>query len=155
MIDVNLLLQRRANGLTAALGSIWIDGVPFCDSLEDLVREVPGIPVERWKIAGATAIPAGKYEVRLTVSDRAMRGLLWTPRPDFELPELLEVPGFAGVRLHAGNTAVNVEGCIAVGSWSPSGEALVDSRKALTDLIDRLAAAERAGQDVWIKVANP
>jgi Family of unknown function (DUF5675) len=67
------------------------------------------------QVPGTTAIPAGRYRVALTVSDRAARGSLWSPRPDHNLPLLLDVHGFEGIRIHSGNTDRNTEGCILVG----------------------------------------
>lgn len=150
-----LRVERQAPGVSCTLGRLLLAGAPFCNTLEDLVREVPGVPVEQWKIPGETAIPAGEYEILLTVSERAMRGHLWTPAPDFVLPELIGVPGFAGVRIHAGNTALNVEGCIAVGTAVPAGESLVNSRAALIELMSQLRAADVAGTPMRIEVVNP
>lgn len=153
MDDLILRLQRDQPGVSCTMGQLFLDGVLFSDTLEDLVREVPGVPVEQWKVAGETAIPAGEYEILLTRSDRAARGHLWTPSRGFLLPELIGVPGFSGVRIHAGNTAVNVEGCIAIGQ--ANGESLINSRAAVIELMSRLTAADQAGTPVRIEVVNP
>lgn len=151
-----LLLEvfRNPSGVSSTIGRLFISGAYYCDTIEDLVREVPGVPVERWKKAGTTAIPAGEYEVLLTVSERAERGHLWTPQPDHVLPLLVDVPGFSGIRIHAGNTAANVEGCIAVGRWD-GVEALEQSRSALTELMSRLRAADDAGCQIRMQIWNP
>lgn len=81
----------------------------LCWTLEDPVREVPGEPVEVWKIKGDTAIPRGTYAVRVTRSNRFKT----------DLPLLLNVPGFEGVRIHGGNTAADTEGCILVAHHHP------------------------------------
>ncbi len=49
-----------------------------------------------------TAIPTGKYEIVLSMSNRFKK----------LLPELLNVPNFTGVRMHGGNTSDDTEGCI-------------------------------------------
>lgn len=151
---MRLELFRNPSKVTCTIGRLFVAGAYFCDTLEDLVREVPGVPVEQWKVPGSTAIPAGEYEILLTVSERAQRGALWTPQPDGVLPLLIEVPGFTGVRMHAGNTAANVEGCIAVGRWD-GAEALEQSRPALTELMSRLRAADAAGCPMGLRIWNP
>jgi len=77
-----------------------------CYTCEDPVRG-NGDPktVAEWKVKGDTAIPYGTYKVRKTMSPRFKR-MMW---------ELQNVPGFAGIRIHAGNTAQDTEGCILLG----------------------------------------
>lgn len=69
----------------------------ICYTLEDKERLV--------KVKGETAIPTGKYTVIVTMS----------PRFKKELPLILNVPEFSGVRIHGGNTEKNTEGCVLVG----------------------------------------
>lgn len=71
------------------------DFLMFC--LEDTVRKL--------KIPHKTAIPAGRYEVRMTLSSRF--GIV--------LPELVDVPFYTGIRIHAGNKPEDTDGCIVVG----------------------------------------
>lgn len=69
----------------------------ICYTLEDKERLV--------KIKGQTAIPTGKYTVIVTMSERFKK----------ELPLILNVPNFSGVRLHGGNTEEDTEGCPLLG----------------------------------------
>jgi len=69
----------------------------ICYTLEDAIRDK--------KIKNETAIKAGTYTVIVTMS----------PRFKKELPLLLNVPEFSGVRIHGGNTEKNTEGCVLVG----------------------------------------
>lgn len=89
-------------------------------TLEDPVRYGP-------KQAGKTAIPAGVYPLALQLS----------PRFGVELPSILEVPGFAGIRIHAGNTELDTEGCPLVGLGRTASR-IVDSRPALAALMNRM-----------------
>lgn len=141
---MKLLLERDPSGLTCTIGHISIDGQPFCDSLEDPIREIPGEPVERWKVRGDTAIPAGTYAVDVTYSARFQR----------DLPLLLGVPGFEGIRIHAGNTSHDTEGCILVGTWN-GGEFIHNSRIALASLMDMLEIAELSRRPATIEIRNP
>lgn len=87
------------------IGELFINGAHECWTIEDTVRELPGQPVSSWKIPAKTAIPAGEYNVIITMSSRFK----------LMLPLLENVPGFDGVRIHTGNTAEDTEGCIIVG----------------------------------------
>lgn len=120
---MKLLLERDAPGVTCVMGSLYVDGIFECFTLEDVPREV--------KIPGETAIPAGTYKVELTMS----------PRFGKVMPLLLNVPGFEGVRIHTGNTDKDTHGCILVGC-TPNGEFLGDSRKAYDALFSILQTAD-------------
>jgi len=102
---MKLKLERVQRSPVCTIGSLTIDGAWQCWTLEDPVREVPGMPVEKWKVYGETAIPFGTYKVDITMSARFKR----------MLPILLDVPGFSGIRIHPGNTAVDTEGCLLPG----------------------------------------
>ncbi len=139
-----LTLLRQPSTPLATIGRLYLGGEPFCWTLEDPVREVEGQPVEAWKIPGKTAIPAGRYQVVVTQSPRFGR----------ELPLLLAVPGFSGVRIHAGNRAEDTEGCILPGF--DRGEVFVGrSREAEASILYRLVGARTRGDPVTIDVRNP
>lgn len=140
---MELLLRRRASLKRATLGELYADGHLACFTLEDIVREIPGRPVAEWKIAGETAIPAGRYQVVITHSARFGR----------ELPLLAAVPGFTGVRMHPGNTAADTEGCILVGTQI-AGETIVESRSAFASLFARIRQALDNGEQVWLEIRN-
>lgn len=141
-----LVLERHPPGLTCTIGELTIDGEPFTFTLEDLPQPK--------KIAGATRIPAGLYRVVLTPSPAAKAGILWSPHKEHVLPLLLSVPGFEGIRIHAGNNDNDVKGCIAVGSWR-GGEFLYNSRDALESLMDMLEIANISGRQITIEVRDP
>lgn len=101
-------VKRTFKGTEYTIGKLYIDGHYLCDTLEDTVRSA-GV-----KIAGKTAIPAGTYKVRKTMS----------PRFKKILPEILNVPGFTGVRIHAGNTATDTDGCLLLGLNKKKGQVL-------------------------------
>ena len=69
----------------------------ICYTLEDVERDV--------KIKGQTAIPTGKYTVIVTMS----------PRFKKDLPLILNVPNFSGVRFHGGNNENDSKGCPLLG----------------------------------------
>jgi hypothetical protein len=106
---------------------LFSDGSPIykCFTLEDAVRG-GGIPelVKEWKMAGKTAIPYGSYACKLTFSPRYGRNM-W---------EVANVPGFSGIRIHAGNTETDTEGCILLGDQiNPNYTGILGSRKAVKE----------------------
>jgi hypothetical protein len=94
---MELKVLRKELTARSTIGELHVDGKFECFTLEDAVRPV--------KIKGVTAIPAGAYEVVVNFSQRFQR----------PLPLLLNVPNFDGVRIHAGNTDADTEGCPLVG----------------------------------------
>lgn len=92
-----LTLIRRWFRELDTVGELYFDGTFQCFVLEDVVRKE--------KVPKKTAIPAGRYEVRLTHSQRF----------DCTMPILCDVPNFTGIRIHPGNTHKDTEGCLLVG----------------------------------------
>ena len=66
------------------------------------------------------------------------------------LPILLNVPMFTGIRIHAGNTAADTEGCILVGQ-ERAGNQILKSRSALEALLPKLVTGADQ-EDLWISV---
>lgn len=141
---MELLLKREPSEEDHTFGQLFVDGIYQCETLEDVIREVPGVPVTSWKIAGETAIPAGRYGVSIDYS----------PHFECEMPIIEDVPGFIGVRIHPGNTAKDTEGCILVGRMRLV-DALGESRLAFDAFFDRLKTAISNGEDVVLTVINP
>lgn len=135
---MDLRLQREPTRDGATLGCLFVDGHFECFTLEDIVRERPGEPVSAWKIPAETAIPVGRYRVVVTRSTRFQR----------DLPLLLDVPGFTGIRIHPGNGSLDTEGCLLVGRDRVAGR-LHQSRVACEALLARLTTATTP---VWIDI---
>lgn len=121
---MKLRLDRTQRGATCTIGNLYVDGKWECFTLEDVVRKGP-------KVYGETAIPAGTYTVQITHSKRFNR----------DLPLLLSVPGFEGIRIHPGNSASDTEGCILVGK-SKSLDRVYNSRDAFNALFDKMRGAK-------------
>jgi len=145
---VTFILQRTPTKNGTTIGHLQLvygdDRIPLCWTLEDAIREVEGQPVSTWKVLGETAIPAGVYQVVVTPSKRFHR----------KLPLLLNVPGFTGIRIHAGNTKKDTEGCIIPG-LGQSADYVFDSRAAMELLLHQINEALLAGERVEIDVRNP
>jgi hypothetical protein len=141
---VKLDLERVQCGPGCTIGSLTLDGTWMCWTCEDEVREVPGQPVATWKVPGKTAIPAGIYEVDITRSQRFGR----------DLPILLAVPGFTGVRIHPGNTAADTEGCLLPG-LQRAGQSVGQSRKAFDQIFQPLRDARARRERITIRIWRP
>ena len=131
-------LQRLPSTAESTTGKLTTDGRDECHTIEDVCRPAGA------KVHGKTAIPAGTYEVRLTMSTRFKK----------VMPLLLNVPGFAGVRIHAGNTAADTEGCILVG-LSTGTNVVYQSRQAYAALYNKIEKALAAKEKVTITIADP
>jgi hypothetical protein len=126
-MQLNLKRHPSANGCT--LSELTINGKHECYICEDVVR-----PASAPKVFGQTAIPAGTYQVANTFS----------PRFGKYLPLLLNVPGYAGIRIHPGNTAADTEGCLLPGTeLKPDGTGVSNSRGAFAQLFAKIQAAEK------------
>ena len=132
---MELLVVRDICGETCTEGQLSVDGVFECFTLEDVVRGGGE------KIPGDTAIPSGRYQVIVNHSNHFNR----------DLPLLLHVPNFEGVRIHAGNTAKDTEGCLLVGRKRVPG-AIQESKLAFEPLFAKIQDALEAGEKVWITI---
>lgn len=134
---MELKLLRKYSNPSYTIGQLYIDGKYFCDTLEDRVRDL----VTERKVKGRTAIPAGRYRVVLN----------WSPRFKKPLPLLVDVPHFDGIRIHAGNTAKDTEGCILVGR-NTQPAMVTDSKATMRDLMQVLTTANNRKEEMWITV---
>ena len=141
---MQLWVHRDVHGDTFTAGRLYVDGAFFCFSLEDADREIPGVPVSEWKVPGETAIPRGSYDVRLTMSARFKR----------VMPEVCDVPGFTGIRIHTGNTSRDTEGCLLVGLQTDNAGSVYQSKDAFNRLFAKLQAAQDRSEPVRITYSN-
>lgn len=142
---MNLTLERRPSFAGATVGRLSVDGDFVCHTLEDEVREVPGVPVALWKIKGATAIPVGRYLVALQDSARFGPNTL----------TLLGVPGFAYIRMHAGNSSADTEGCILLGLRASAASLVAGTSRPAVGLVKaRVMEAIARGDGTYIEISN-
>ena len=134
---MELTLTRKPSDDKRTHGDLYIDGQWACYTLEDVVRP------DGEKVNGETAIPGGRYQIVVNQSSRFKR----------QLPLLCRVPNFSGVRIHAGNSEIDTEGCILVGQGREL-TSITRSRAALEDLMTEIEGALQANEQVWITVEN-
>lgn len=142
---MKLTLLRRPSVGGATIGKLYIDGVYACCTLEDEVREIEGVPVAAWKIKGATAIPSGEYRVTLEHSGRFGPDTL----------TINDVPGFVAIRMHAGNTSADTEGCPLLGMQATEVSLIAGtSRPAVALVKAEVMRAIREDEVVTIDINN-
>jgi len=142
---MKLKLKRRFFAEEYTIGTLSIEGVRFCDTLEDKNRDHnkdgdlndPG----EGKVYAKTAIPFGTYKVIVNRSPKFKR----------ELPRLLDVPHFEGILIHRGNTAKDSAGCILVGENKVKGQ-VINSTQYENELVKRLKSAIKKGEEVEIEI---
>ena len=88
--------------------------------------------VKSKKVYGQTAIPTGTYRVIISYSNKFKR----------QMPLLLNVPGFLGIRIHSGNTEKDTEGCLIVGKNKVVGK-VIESKDTYNKLFSILCEANK------------
>ena len=131
-----LTLIRDTFTTAETLGKLYIDYVFVCDTLEP-----PVVPNARHPKG---CIPQGWYNVSVTKSPHFGR----------MLPLLHMVPGFEGIRIHAGNNKDHTEGCILVGERSELSPNLYSARKAEETVVKNLLNAQKDHEQIFIDISD-
>ena len=153
-----LKVERKWKKSTYTIGRLYIDGVYFCNTLEDkdrlLKKEYSVQFIKANKVYGETAIPSGTYRVDMNTVSHKYAAVAWYKKIcSGKMPRLLEVPGFDGILIHPGNTALDTLGCILVGKNTKVGQ-LTDSRATFEELYKRMKAASDQGQNIFIEIKS-
>lgn len=113
-------------------GKLYINDVYFCDTLEDRDRGLFSTDTIQYinsiKVKHETAIPYGTYQLVLSFSNKFQK----------YLPELLNVLGFAGIRMHSGTTEEDSSGCVLLGLRK--GDKIINSRVTVQKLLTLLSS---------------
>lgn len=133
---MNITLNRIAKKAKYTIGKLYINDQYFCDTLEDTDRGLTQSMTEQQigskKVYGETAIPTGTYRIIISYSNKFKK----------QMPLLLNVPGFAGIRIHSGNTEKDSLGCILVGKNKAVGKVL-ESRDTYSKLFSILQESNK------------
>ena len=121
------------------MGRMFLAGEFYGYTLEDTDRQLES---GGEKIKGKTAIPRGEYKVTNSMSNRFKR----------IMPEVHNVPGFSGVRIHGGNTEADTEGCPLLGKRR-TDIAIGDCAAINADLVRRIDEALARDEVVILTVA--
>jgi len=150
---MELKLKRTDFTETSTIGELSINGVFECYVLEDkdrgLTQSMSLAESVATKVHGKTAIPYGTFKIVVTKSERfsKMKG-----KPVY-LPLLLNVPNYAGVRIHTGNKPEDTEGCL-LPARKKGKNFVSESTLAFTGLNEKINKAIKAGEIVTIEIVK-
>jgi hypothetical protein len=147
-VDGVVTLRRFKSMTDRTAGHLEVEGLNTLCSLEDAVREE--------KIKGVTAIPAGKYPLRIRKdltpkTRRYLDRFTWFQR----FIEICEIPDFSHVYIHIGNTPEDSLGCPLVAyGFAPNYDLTGTSVKAMRYLYEYLYPKLEAGEQWQINIIN-
>lgn len=140
---LNLLLKRLQKTTDYTIGTLYVDDVEICNILEPAVRKT--------KIAGKTAIPAGKYIIDMNTVSPKFKNKSWATQYCGIVPRLMNVPEYEGVLIHPGNTVADTEGCLLPGKASQGR--VSNSRDAYFAIMNHyLIPAADAGKTITLEI---
>ena len=156
---MRLFLKRIAKRERYTIGRLYIDGLYFCDALEDRDRGLDSSmnvnTIKEKKVYGETAIPVGEHEITLdVVSPKFSKYKFYMDTCEGKLPRLLDVKGFEGVLLHCAEGykgAELLQGCIGVGKNTIVG-GLTDCKSTFRKLYNKLREAKERNEQIWLSV---
>lgn len=153
---MRLTLERKWCKPTYTIGRLYIGNEYICNTLEDRdrgLRQTDSLSsIKSRKVHGETAIPKGTYGVTLNVTSPKYAGVAWYWQLcQGKMPRLLTVPGFEGILIHPGNTALDTLGCILVGKNTKVGR-LTESKETFKALYKRLKKAADKGEEITIEI---
>ena len=152
---MKLLVDRKWKKDTYTIGILSVNGIRFSETIEDrdrgLTNDMPETEIKKKKVYGKTAIPTGTYEIKLTYSPKfAKRD--WAKKTNGKIPQIMNVKGYSGIRIHPFNTAEDSLGCIAPGRNTVKGK-VTQSTIHYNKLMDNyLIPAFNKGEKVYITI---
>lgn len=142
---MEIVVKRLYNKPSYNIGRMWVDGVPFCDTLEPPCRHLNNhrtlSKIRKARGQGPMAVPNGRYRVLVTRS----------PKWGKWLPQLVGVPGFTQVLMRQGNKPGDTEGDILLGRNTRPGY-LLDSTAHSLALTRKVSEAIGRGEEVWVTI---
>jgi len=154
---MKLRVERRWKKSTYTIGILYINGQRFCETLEDKdrgLKQTDGLAaINALKVYGETAIPAGTYTVIMNVTSPKYAAVTWYNNLcGGKMPRLSGVPGFDGVLIHPGNSALDTLGCLLVGKNKVVG-GLIQSKDTFKSLYKKMSEAYKKGEQITIEIA--
>lgn len=149
---MELVIDRKWKKDEYTISNLYVDGSKVCNVIEDkdrgLDQNMPLDEIKKLKVYGKTAIPTGRYKVVFAASNRfgnssyAMNKLI---------PYVQNVKGFSDIRMHAGNTDKDTEGCLLLGKNDVVGK-VTNSQYWCKKVFERMYLAWCNGATIWLTV---
>ena len=153
---MELVVDRKWKKQNYTISNLTIDGKWFCNVLEDADRGLDSsmsiAKIRELKKPSITAIPKGTYEITLDViSPKYCTNSFYKQVCNGKVPRLLNVKGFEGILIHAGNTDKDSAGCLLVGMNLERGKVL-KSQETFRKLYKMLSEAKLRGEYIQITI---
>lgn len=156
---MTLTVQRKYKNQKYTIGELYIDGIKFCDTLEDkdrgLFQNMPLSTIQDLKVYGETAVPTGHYKITLdVVSPKFSQYSFYKEVCDGKLPRLLNVPGFEGVLIHVADGSKGAEllhGCIGIGDNKIKG-GLLNGKETFIKLYALMLEAKNRNEEITLQI---
>lgn len=151
-------LKRKFRQPSYTIGKLYINGGFVCDTLEDTDRGLYSYmskeDILKRKVTGSTCIPYGFYMIDMdTISSRLSKSAFYIKECGGRVPRILNVKGFDGILIHAGNTDKDTLGCILVGENKVKGK-VINSRDCFTRLYKILKSYHDRHEELYIKITE-
>lgn len=153
---MKLLVDRAWKKETYTISKLFVDGKRFYEILEDADRGLKqtdsiGYILSK-KVPAETAIPSGTYNVRMDVVSPKYSAVKWyKDLCGGRMPRLEKVPGFDGILIHPGSSALDSAGCLIPGRNTVVGK-LTSSRDTFKALYAKMLAAYNRGESITIEI---
>lgn len=152
---MHIITERIAKKDAYTISNMYIDGVKFCNVLEDkdrgLTSDMSEEDIKSIKVHGKTAIPTGTYNITLDVVSPKFSKYKQYQFCNGKLPRLIDVPGYSGVLIHIGNTEVDTDGCLLVGQNNVVGK-VTNSTATFKALYDKMLEAVNRKENITITI---
>lgn len=137
--EVTFKLERRTHNKDNVIGELYTpDGELIGRTLEDIVRQ-DGI-----KVPGSTAIPTGRYRMRVSMSNRFKKRMV----------EIMDVSMFTAIPIHGDNHSEHTEGCPLLGRYTDFRTKVWDCSDVNAQLVSHVDQLIKNGYEVYINIKN-
>ena len=157
---MKLILDRKYCKDTYTIGKLYVEtengNIWIADTMEDVVRDYNKdgdlLDEGETKVYGESAIPYGKYEVVMCVSNK-FKPRFWGIKYNGITPLISNVKHFDGIRIHPQiERASHSQGCIGVGRNTEKGR-ITQTIEMYYHLMDKyLMPAYERGEKITLEI---